>query len=188
MEKFERERKIFLSILAFFFPPFFPFPLLINHYLLFLQNTSLQPTNTSARCSSRKHSSRCETMDATTTKRKRPAADIPSDATAAAAVDEVSDAEVEEFYAILRRMRDASRRLCGAGARPPPRAPAWRPSFSWEDFAPAPAPEPAQPRPDERVVAENAAAPRAGLDLNAEPEPDTLSEPATPRSARTAPA
>nr|ACG42744.1 hypothetical protein [Zea mays] len=116
-------------------------------------------------------------------KRKRPDA------------DKASDAEVEEFYAILRRIRDASRRLCGAGARPAPRAPAWRPSFSWEDFATpapgAPAPEtptpaqqePAQPRPDEpvAVVRATAPSPRAGLDLNAEPEPEA---PATPRSAR----
>nr|ACG25647.1 hypothetical protein [Zea mays] len=135
-------------------------------------------------------------------KRKRPDADITGDAAAAAAaaaapvaVDEASDAEVEEFYAILRRIRDASRRLCGAGARPAPRAPAWRPSFSWEDFATpapgAPAPEtpppaqqePAQPRPDEpvAVVRATAPSPRAGLDLNAEPEPEA---PATPRSAR----
>uniref|UniRef100_A0A0E0JDN3 Uncharacterized protein n=1 Tax=Oryza punctata TaxID=4537 RepID=A0A0E0JDN3_ORYPU len=83
-------------------------------------------------------------MDATTAKRKRPAAsDIASaDDDAPTTVDDVSDAEVEEFYAILRRMRDATRRLgagAGAGARPPPpRAPAWRPSFSWEDFADAP--------------------------------------------------
>ncbi|GJN05929.1 hypothetical protein PR202_ga23606 [Eleusine coracana subsp. coracana] len=79
-------------------------------------------------------------MDATTAKRKRPATDIageePSSPAVATVVEEVSDAEVEEFYAILRRMRDASRRLCGAGARPPARAPAWRPSFSWEDFCP----------------------------------------------------
>lgn len=118
-----------------------------------------------------------------TAKRKRPDTDTDIDA----AVDEVSDAEVEEFYAILRRMRDASRRLCsgaGAGARPPPRAPTWRPSFSWEDFASAPpAPAPAPP-PDERV-AENATPPRPGLDLNAEPEPDApgVPAPATPRSA-----
>ncbi|KAL6848244.1 hypothetical protein ACP4OV_022372 [Aristida adscensionis] len=144
-------------------------------------------------------------MDATTAtaKRKRTATDIAAgEATAAATaagVEEVSDAEVDEFYAILRRMRDASRRLCGAGVRPPARAPAWRPSFSWEDFAaappptpPAPAPEPA--RPDERAAEDDTASattaatttppPRAGLDLNAEPEPDAPAAPATPRSAR----
>ncbi|KAL5221169.1 hypothetical protein ABZP36_025882 [Zizania latifolia] len=115
-------------------------------------------------------------MDATTAKRKRPAAsDIPA--------DEVSDAEVEEFYAILRRMRDATRRLC-SGARPPPRSPAWKPSFSWEDFAdPQLARPPPRPWPDERV-AENATPPRPGLDLNVEPPPDTPAAPAaaTPRS------
>ncbi|XP_066308486.1 protein NEGATIVE REGULATOR OF RESISTANCE-like [Miscanthus floridulus] len=132
-------------------------------------------------------SARCETMDATTAtakrKRKRPDTDITGDA--AAVVDEASDAEVEEFYAILRRIRDASRRLCGAGARPAaPRTPAWRPSFSWEDFAAPPAPEapaPSQPRPDEPVPAPagteraTAPSPRAGLDLNAEPEPEAPS-------------
>ncbi|XP_047053185.1 protein NEGATIVE REGULATOR OF RESISTANCE-like [Lolium rigidum] len=139
-------------------------------------------------------------MDAPTAaaKRKRPAADI---AAATAAVEEVSDAEVEEFYAILRRMRDATRRFVSRGgggaagaAAGPVRAPAWRPSFSWEDFAPAapPAAPPSQqqqpPRPpvDERV-AENGTPPRrpAGvfLDLNAEPEPEA---PTTPRPERVA--
>uniref|UniRef100_A0A0E0BWH9 Uncharacterized protein n=1 Tax=Oryza meridionalis TaxID=40149 RepID=A0A0E0BWH9_9ORYZ len=128
-------------------------------------------------------------MDTTTTaKRKRPAAsDIADDAPTT--VDEVSDAEVEEFYAILRRMRDATRRL---GARPPPpRAPAWRPSFSWEDFADAPPKQapPQQPADHERV-AENATPPQRpapGLDLNVEPPSDSpaaAAAPATPRSAR----
>ncbi|KAF0918427.1 hypothetical protein E2562_023574 [Oryza meyeriana var. granulata] len=106
-------------------------------------------------------------MDATTAKRKRPAASDDAPTT----IDEVTDAEVEEFYAILRRMRDATRRLAAGagagGARAPPYAPAWRPSFSWEDFADAP---PRPPQPDE-PVAENATPPRrpAGLDLNVEP-------------------
>ncbi|XP_025817536.1 protein NEGATIVE REGULATOR OF RESISTANCE-like [Panicum hallii] len=127
-------------------------------------------------------------MDATaaTAKRKRAATDIAGADPAPAAADEASDAEVEEFYAILRRMRDASRRICGAGARPAPRAPAWRPSFCWEDFAtppPPPATPPAQARPDEPAAdaAPPAPQPRAGLDLNAEPEPEA---PATPRAAR----
>ncbi|GJN37579.1 hypothetical protein PR202_gb26552 [Eleusine coracana subsp. coracana] len=137
-------------------------------------------------------------MDATTAARKRPATDIageePSSPAAPTSVEEVSDAEVEEFYAILRRMRDASRRLCGAGARPPARAPAWRPSFSWEDFAPAPATPQPPPAAAEAVAARDdadaaAPPPRAGLDLNVEPEPDATSSapttaPATPRSAR----
>ncbi|KAM3346204.1 hypothetical protein ACQJBY_020636 [Aegilops geniculata] len=128
-------------------------------------------------------------MDApsATAKRKR-----SSPAAAAApgpvGVDDVSDAEVEEFYAILRRMRDASRRLVSGGvaaatarAAPAPRAPAWCPSFSWEDFAP-PAPTPPPPsqqqqrEPADERVAENASPPRRpvprGLDLNAEPEPE----------------
>ncbi|XP_040375779.1 protein NEGATIVE REGULATOR OF RESISTANCE-like [Oryza brachyantha] len=131
-------------------------------------------------------------MDATTAKRKRPAApDIPGAAAddSPTTVDEVSDAEVEEFYAILRRMRDATRQLGGAGAAaraPGPRAPAWRPSFSWEDFADPPPPKP-HPHPVDERVAENATPPRrpAGLDLNVEPPSDAApAAPATPRSAR----
>ncbi|KAF8780014.1 hypothetical protein HU200_001977 [Digitaria exilis] len=122
-------------------------------------------------------------------KRKRAAAtDIAGADPAPAAVEEASDAEVEEFYAILRRIRDASRRICGAGARPAPRAPAWRPSFCWEDFATPPPPPlppattpPAQARPDEPAASPPPPQPRACLDLNAEPEPEA---PATPRSAR----
>ncbi|KAM3346208.1 hypothetical protein ACQJBY_020638 [Aegilops geniculata] len=124
-------------------------------------------------------------MDATsgTAKRKR-----SSDAAAPApvGVEDVSDTEVEEFYAILRRMRDASRRLVSGGVAvararapaPTPRAPAWCPSFSWEDFAPTlpPALQPQQQLPADERVAENATPPPRpvprGLDLNAEPEPE----------------
>ncbi|KAL5216911.1 hypothetical protein ABZP36_008312 [Zizania latifolia] len=74
----------------------------------------------------------------------------------------------------------------GAGARPPPHASAWKPSFSWEDFAdPYQLAPPRPPQPNEHV-AENATPPRPGLDLN-EPPPDTLAAPAapaTPCSAR----
>ncbi|CAM0879100.1 unnamed protein product [Alopecurus aequalis] len=129
-------------------------------------------------------------MDAPTAtgKRKRTArADL-----AATAVEEVSDAEVEEFYAILRRMRDATRRFVSAGAGAgagtragPARAPAWCPSFSLEDFAlHAAAATAAPPQQQQRPpVAESATPPRrpagVSLDLNAEPEPEA---PATPRS------
>ncbi|KAE8770837.1 NRR-like protein [Hordeum vulgare] len=116
---------------------------------------------------------------ATAAKRKRSSA---ADATLATVTvdDDVSDAEVEEFYAILRRMRDASRRLVSGAREPAPRAPAWCPSFSWEDFAP-PAPPPPPPQQQKQLlpagerVAENATPPRLpvrGLDLNAEPEPE----------------
>lgn len=128
-------------------------------------------------------------MDAptATAKRKRSSAAAP----APVGVEDVSDTEVEEFYAILRRMRDASRRLVSGGVAaararaPAPRAPAWCPSFSWEDFAP-PAPTPPPPSqqqqqreqllPADERVAENGTPPRRpvprGLDLNAEPEPE----------------
>ncbi|XP_047068500.1 protein NEGATIVE REGULATOR OF RESISTANCE-like [Lolium rigidum] len=111
-------------------------------------------------------------MDAPTAtgKRKRPAA------------EEVSDAEVEEFSVILRRMRDATRRFVSrgsAGARAPS---SWHPSF-WEDLAPAAQPAPTQPqRPsvDARLTEDAKPPPRPSgifLDLNAEPEPEA---PATP--------
>ncbi|KAF7034501.1 hypothetical protein CFC21_045505 [Triticum aestivum] len=114
-----------------------------------------------------------------TAKRKRSSAEAP----APVGVDDVSDTEVEEFYAILRRMRDASRRLVSGGVAaararaPAPRTPAWCPSFSWEDFAPpAPPPPPPSQQPADERVAENASPPRRpvprGLDLNAEPEPE----------------
>ncbi|XP_020080310.1 protein NEGATIVE REGULATOR OF RESISTANCE-like [Ananas comosus] len=92
---------------------------------------------------------------------------------------EVTDAEVEEFYAILGRIRDASRRLptapspdavrsgaVGGGAR-------WSPAFAWEDFA---------VRDDATSplkITAAAAASGAGesaeprrIDLNADPEPE----------------
>ncbi|KAM0827436.1 hypothetical protein ACQ4PT_068202 [Festuca glaucescens] len=118
-------------------------------------------------------------------KRKRPAA---------ATVDEVSDADVEEFYAILRRhhrMPDSSRHpISGAGTRVGPRlprAPCPRPSFSMVDFAqPAPTPAAVPPlRQQQLPVAINATLPRRpasiALDLNAEPEPQA---PPTPRPER----
>ncbi|KAK1652516.1 hypothetical protein QYE76_070321 [Lolium multiflorum] len=129
-------------------------------------------------------------MDPPTTagKHKRPAA--------AAAAAAVSDADVEEFYAILRRHRrmlDASRRpVSGAGAQAGPQTPThvpapWRPSFSMADFA-QPAPTPAAVpalRQHQLPVAGNATPPRRpasiALDLNAEPEPQ---EPPTPRPER----
>ncbi|XP_047053168.1 protein NEGATIVE REGULATOR OF RESISTANCE-like [Lolium rigidum] len=130
-------------------------------------------------------------MDAPTADAKRKRTDADTDV--AHVVEEASDAEVEEFYAILRRMRDASRRFvsrAGAGGRAGlARAPAWRPSFSWEDFAPPAAPTTTAPSTqqqqqqqqrstvDERV-AENATPSRVTLDLNAEPEPEAS---ATPR-------
>ncbi|KAM3198103.1 hypothetical protein ACQJBY_073295 [Aegilops geniculata] len=124
-------------------------------------------------------------MDAPSGTAKRKRSSATAAARAPVGVDDVSDTEVEEFYAILRRMRDASRRLVSGGVAvararapaPTPRAPAWCPSFSWEDFAPpAPTPPPPSQQPADERVAENATPPRRpvprGLDLNAEPEPE----------------
>jgi hypothetical protein len=41
-----------------------------------------------------------------------------------------TNVEVEEFYAILRHIREASCRLCGTDAQHAPHAPAWRLSFN----------------------------------------------------------
>ncbi|KAG1334791.1 protein NEGATIVE REGULATOR OF RESISTANCE [Cocos nucifera] len=101
----------------------------------------------------------------------------------------VTDEEVEEFFAILRRMRDVSRGLAvdidGGGAGRPREAAdgsmrvaaRWSPTFAREDFAGPGAGN------DEggkgRFEAEEAAVERAAeratprcLDLNAEPEPE----------------
>ncbi|KAJ3700802.1 hypothetical protein LUZ61_004507 [Rhynchospora tenuis] len=91
--------------------------------------------------------------------------------------DDVTDAEVEEFYAILRRIFLASK-----SRRPVQSPPAtWNPSFAPEDF---------QVRKDERPVAvgpqrdatevqrgDGAPAVRRLLDLNEDPEPDEVSGP-----------
>lgn len=104
----------------------------------------------------------------------------------------VTDEEVEEFYAILRRMRDVSRRLpidIDGGVVSRPREVAdgsmkaavrWSPTFAREDFAGPGAgnddggkgrSEAEEAATVERVM-ENAL-PRC-LDLNAEPEPEGL--------------
>nr|CAD1822795.1 unnamed protein product [Ananas comosus var. bracteatus] len=95
---------------------------------------------------------------------------------------EVTDAEVEEFYAILGRIRDASRRLStapspdavrsgavGGGAR-------WSPAFAWEDFAvrddaTSPLKITRRRRRRRRLRGGESAEPRR-IDLNADPEPE----------------
>ncbi|XP_008797861.1 protein NEGATIVE REGULATOR OF RESISTANCE [Phoenix dactylifera] len=115
----------------------------------------------------------------------------------------VTDEEVEEFFAILRRMRDASRCLAvdmdGGGAGRPREvadgskrgAGRWSPAFAREDFA-----GPGAGNDDGgkgRLEAEEASAERVTehatprcLDLNAEPEPEALVV-SSPRGESTAP-
>jgi hypothetical protein len=82
-------------------------------------------------------------MDAPTAKRKRPA------------TEEVSDAEVEEFSAILRRMRDATCPFVSRGG-PGAQALSWRPNSSLEinlalEAQPAPT-QPQRPAMDARLT------------------------------------
>lgn len=100
--------------------------------------------------------------------------------------NEVTDAEVEEFYAILRRIHSASK-LCRQTQSPPA---TWNPSFAPEDF---------EVRKDERdpgrkdgaaalrsqqdamevQSGDRAPAVRRPLDLNADPEPESVVGPTT---------
>lgn len=103
----------------------------------------------------------------------------------------MTDDEVEEFFAIIRRMNDLSRCFAAAGvgggtgrtraATDGQRvAVQWSPAFAWEDFAGTAAGKDdcqkarstAVAAEAEERVAENAT-PRS-LDLNAEPEPEDL--------------
>lgn len=96
----------------------------------------------------------------------RPAEDHP----------QASDADVEEFFCILSRMRDATRSMAAsrkAMAQTPPR---WTPAFVLEDFV---RPDAAKAAADGMASAEgeddedHVASPRR-LDLNADPEPEVL--------------
>nr|XP_019707342.1 protein NEGATIVE REGULATOR OF RESISTANCE [Elaeis guineensis] len=129
-------------------------------------------------------------------KRQRPADDLgdgcPTRSRAGEADREVTDDEVEEFFAIIRRMNDLSGGFAAArvgggtgllraatsdGQRV---AVQWSPAFAWEDFAGTNAGKDdcrkgrstAVAAEAEERVAENAT-PRF-LDLNAEPEPEGL--------------
>lgn len=99
--------------------------------------------------------------------------------------DDVTDAEVDEFYAILRRIR-LSAKPCRPVQSPPT---TWNPSFALEDF---------EVRKDERDTkrkedaavrshpdamevqsGDRAPAVRRPLDLNEEPEPEAVMGPIT---------
>lgn len=99
--------------------------------------------------------------------------------------DDVTDAEVDEFYAILRRIR-----LSAKPRRPvqsPP--PTWNPSFALEDFEvrkeergtsrKEDAPVRSHPDATEVQSGDRAPAVRRPLDLNEDPEPDAVMEPIT---------
>ncbi|THU69767.1 hypothetical protein C4D60_Mb08t17880 [Musa balbisiana] len=114
-------------------------------------------------------------MDESSKRRRRGDEDYrrPSNQPAATGGDShVTDDEVEEFFAILRRMRDA---------RPGPK---WSPAFASEDFFGADATKKGGATAD--ACASDAAAagakrgkkdaaPRRCLDLNADPEPEGVS-------------
>ncbi|KAG6500372.1 protein NEGATIVE REGULATOR OF RESISTANCE-like [Zingiber officinale] len=89
---------------------------------------------------------------------------------------QVNNDEVEEFFSILCRMRDATRSI---GVRrkapqPAPALPLWSPTFVPEDF------EGPDPKGDRRLSADRAeeehGAPPLCLDLNADPEPEFSEE------------
>ncbi|CAL9073449.1 unnamed protein product [Musa textilis] len=93
-----------------------------------------------------------------------------------------TDDEVEEFFAILRRTRDALRCLVSR-PRPAPASTRWSPEFAWEDFAgpgttkddgdTVVAAEQRPPPSTEAAVPADIIAPRL-LDLNANPDPESL--------------
>ncbi|XP_073003710.1 protein NEGATIVE REGULATOR OF RESISTANCE-like [Typha latifolia] len=137
-------------------------------------------------------------MDSSSSKRKRRADGSSDERRLPAkprgewdASNEVTDAEVEEFYAILRRMRDASRCLAnGDNASPAPAAaPAdgakgvgrWSPAFALEDFV-TDAVKDDDVRPKQAAAVKPA--PRR-IDLNADPEPEGMAV-ASPRGEATA--
>lgn len=141
-----------------------------------------------------------EIAAAETRRRKRPPGDAvgverPAPRRRSATTEDVTDDEVEEFFAILHRMREATRLLApsvpaGGEAAKAESAPRWRPAFEREDFEEAGAGEnwrrvaregwersrkAAAEREDdfdeEETVAENGTAGRS-LDLNEEPAGD----------------
>ncbi|URE13936.1 hypothetical protein MUK42_23634 [Musa troglodytarum] len=147
-------------------------------------------------------SSSLRLMDSSSKRKRRSGDDEPrpSKPRAASGDDpQATDDEVEEFFAILRRMRDASRSIAtataGGGARsdarpqppppplPPPAGPRWSPEFALEDFQ---GDGLARDGGAADTVAEDSAAkPSRCLDLNADPEPEGLAA-ASPRGEATA--
>jgi hypothetical protein len=101
-------------------------------------------------------------MDGSSSKRRR---------TGLGSAKEVTDAEVEEFYAILRRIRMAPKLSCATNSPPA----AWSSSFAHEDFQ--------APKDDASEVQSGHPAPpvpeRRPLDLNADPEPESTLGPTT---------
>ncbi|THU64197.1 hypothetical protein C4D60_Mb01t23930 [Musa balbisiana] len=100
-----------------------------------------------------------------------------------------TDDEVDEFFAILRRTRDALRCLVSR-PRPAPTSTRWCPEFAWEDFAgPGDTGVAAEQRPPastEAAVPAGIVAPRL-LDLNADPDPENLAAVSPHPGAGTAP-
>ncbi|CAL9191511.1 unnamed protein product [Musa hybrid cultivar] len=106
-----------------------------------------------------------------------------------------TDDEVEEFFAILRRTRDALRCLVSR-PRPAPTSTRWSPEFAWEDFAghgttkddgdTDVAAEQTPPASTDPSLSADIVAPRL-LDLNADPDPESLAAVSPHPGAVTAP-
>ncbi|XP_042386975.1 protein NEGATIVE REGULATOR OF RESISTANCE-like [Zingiber officinale] len=127
-------------------------------------------------------------MDASSSQRKRRGGDddrLPSKPRPASSSlprgekgPAASEEDVEEFFAILRRMRDASQSVAvGRGTAASDR---WRPSFEWEDFFGGGAEKVACEGGDGAravtpAVDEEAKRPQ-GIDLNADPGPEAEGE------------
>ncbi|RRT41276.1 hypothetical protein B296_00038589 [Ensete ventricosum] len=141
-------------------------------------------------------------MDSSSKRKRRSGDDEPrtSKPRAASGDDpQVTDDEVEEFFAILGRMRDASRSVAtaGGGARsdarprplspppppPPPAGPRWSPEFALEDFQGNGLARDGGAA--DKVAEESSGKPSRCLDLNADPEPEGLAV-ASPRGEATA--
>ncbi|KAG6477989.1 protein NEGATIVE REGULATOR OF RESISTANCE-like [Zingiber officinale] len=89
---------------------------------------------------------------------------------------QANDNDVEEFFSILCRMRDATRSIAAARKAMAPAPPRWTPAFALEDFV---RPDAAMVEADrgasaEREVEEDHDLPPPCLDLNADPEPEVL--------------
>ncbi|XXG79648.1 hypothetical protein AAC387_Pa09g0676 [Persea americana] len=89
-----------------------------------------------------------------------------------------TDEEVEEFFAILRRMHTAGKQIRrssgnGKGVEMTEKAVRWRPVFEWEDFVgPNAVKSDGEGKSTENRKTQEKSAVLGRLDLNVEPEPE----------------